>query len=248
MKIYELITKKVLRATKNFWLIQDNDKILVWFSWWKDSYTLLKVLNDIKKYKSFNFDVIWVYVRPWNKLIKDHSVKIEKIFNSIWVDYIIKDLNIPAWSRLQQWLDELKTCQWCTYSRRMTLFKLAEQIWWTKIALWHHMDDMVDTLMLNVIKNSYLKLMPVKNVMKTWNLTIIRPLAYVREYEVINYITQDWFKPFVNTCPLSDKSKRIWMRNIVDDIELKEPKFVENLFHSYVKVLWWVDDGDSFNS
>ena len=103
------------------------------------------------------------------------------------------------------------------------------------------MDDMVDTIFLNVVKWKNLNTMPVYNMMTKWDLAIIRPMLYIRENDIIDYCKINWITPLSSDCPLDWESFRTDIRDAIDDLEVKFPGFVENFFEAYKKKLPIVD-------
>jgi tRNA(Ile)-lysidine synthase TilS/MesJ len=155
---------------------------------------------------------------------------------------IVKRMKIPEWSKLRKWVDEWLTCQWCTYSRRMTFFKMAEDLWITKIAYWHHKDDIVDTIMMNIVNGSTMNPMPAFNMMKRWNMAIIRPMVFLREHDIIEYWKRNDLVPINACCPLDWVSFRTTVRDTIAILEERHPWFVNKFFDAYRKKLSLKDD------
>lgn len=244
MSITNKLLLETLRWIKEFNLIENWDKVMVWISWWKDSLTLLDLLVKIRRYFDIKFDIIAMYIVPKIPEIKILSEELIKIFEWYWdeITYIIKEMNIPKESKLLKWIEEMKSCQWCTYTRRITLMKVAEKLWATKITFGHHMDDIVDTIFLNIVVWKNMKPMPVLNIMQKWDIAIIRPMVYVREKDIITYCKINWINPLSAWCPLDWESFRTDIRDAIDWLESKFPWFVENFFESYTKLLPIIDD------
>lgn len=236
--IEKIIQKKVIAAIDDFKMIENWDKILVAVSWGKDSLTLLHMLLWLKKhYQRRKFDLTAVYVIPQIPGYKHFHNELEKEFKKLNIDYIIHNMKIPKNSKINKWLQKSKPCQWCSYSRRISLFKIAEKINANKIAYWHHMDDAIDTLFLNIHIWNNLSIMKAVNKLEKWNLTIIRPLIYVRENEIIRYFSKKKFKVFACWCPVIKNSERMKIRKVVDEIENSLPWFVEKMFLAYKRKL-----------
>ncbi len=227
-KLHNKIRKNMLSAISKFWMIEKWDKILLWISWWKDSMLLAKMLCELRDYSHLKFDIKWVYI---NRNFINTSIDFEKLlpfFKEIWLEVEIFNMKIPKWSKLSEWLNI--SCQRCSYARRITLFKLCEKWWYNKIALWHHMDDAVVTLFMNLINNRNWSLMPPINRMKKWDLVIIRPLSFIRELDIIHLVEKENI-PFLSwTCPIWDKSRRKDIWNLINLIEKQEKRSIENIY------------------
>lgn len=230
---------------KEYNMIEKWDKVIVAISWWKDSLALLDLLVKIRKY-FFNseFEIFAVHVVAEVPDINDITDTITEHFKRYeWeITPIVKRMKIPDWSKLRKWVDEWLTCQWCTYSRRMTFFKMAEDLWITKIAYWHHKDDIVDTIMMNITNGSTMNPMPAFNMMKRWNMAIIRPMVFIRENDIIKYWKRNNLVPINSCCPLDWISYRTKVRETIDILEERHPGFVNKFFDAYRKKLSLKDD------
>jgi len=223
-----------MKAIKTFNMIEDGDKILLWISWWKDSMLLAKMMSELRDFSHLNFKIKWVYI--YKKFLTRCEVDFTKqqdFFKEISLDMEYIELNLPKWSKLKEWI--WLSCQWCSYARRITLFKLCEKRWYNKIALWHHLDDGITTLFMNMINNRNWALMPPVNKMKHGDLKIIRPLSFVRENDIINLV-QKLSIPFSPcTCPIWEKGRRKEIGNLMKIIESYEKDSIENIYFAAVK-------------
>ena len=232
-KLHKKIRKAILKAISTFDMIKNNDKILIWLSGWKDSMLLAKMLCELRDYSHLNFEIKWVYIHREFVNTTINFNQFLPFFKKIWLEVEIFNMKVPESSKLKEWMDF--SCQRCSYARRITLFKLCEQRWYNKIALWHHMDDAVVTLFMNLINNRSWSLMPPINRMKKWDLVIIRPLSFVREIDIIHLVKKENI-PFLSwTCPIGNKSRRKDIWKLVKFIEEKEKKSIENIYFWAVK-------------
>jgi len=234
-----------LNWIQKFNMIEKWDKVIVWISWGKDSLTLLDILVKLRKYFFNNeFEIIAVHVVPEVPDIKDISEELTEYFKKYeWeITPIIQRMKIPKGSKLRKWIDDGLTCQWCTYSRRMTFFKMAEKLWANKVAYGHHMDDFVDTVMLNIVNGSTMNPMPAFNMMSRWNLAIIRPMIYVREHDIIKYCKTSFITPIEGCCPLDWESFRTTVRDTIEILEKRHPWYVKKFFDAYEKKMSMTDN------
>ena len=232
-KLHQKIRKSILKAISTFWMIENWDKILLWISWWKDSMLLAKMLCELRDYSHLNFEIKWVHI---HREFVNETIDFKQFlpfFEKIWLEVEIFPMKVPDGSRLSEWMD--MSCQRCSYARRITLFKLCEQRWYNKIALWHHLDDAVTTLFMNLINNRNWSLMPPINRMKKWDLTIIRLMSFVREIDIIHLVKKEEIPFLTWACPIWDKSRRKDIWNLTKLIEEKEEKSIENIYFGAVK-------------
>lgn len=226
-------------------MIEKWDRVIVAISWWKDSLALLDLLVKIRKYFFNNeFEIFAVHVVAEVPDVNDITDPISEHFKRYeWeITPIVKRMKIPENSKVRKWVDEWLTCQWCTYSRRMTFFKMAEELNINKIAYWHHKDDIVDTIMMNIFNGSTMNPMPAFNMMKRGNMAIIRPMVFVREHDIIKYWKINDLVPINSCCPLDWESFRTDVRETIDILEKRHPRFVDKFFDAYRKKLSLKDD------
>ncbi len=186
------LEKKMLRKMRNaifdFDMIQDWETILVWISWWKDSMLLWYMLSELRKSMKNKFEIRAVYI--FKEFLIDCDINFEekrKFFEeelNITLEKV--NINLPTDSKLNDWV--WQSCQWCAYARRIAMMKLCKKYNATKICLGHHMDDIVVTSFMNMIEWRKLKIMPTINKMSSGNITFIRPMAYLREYDILKLI------------------------------------------------------------
>ena len=234
IKLHKTIRSKIMKAIKTFDMIEDGDKILLWISWWKDSILLAKMMCELRDFSHLNFEVKWVYIHK--KFLMQCDVDFTKqkdFFKEIWLDMEYIELNLPEGSKLEEgiWI----SCQRCSYARRITFFKLCEKWWYNKIALWHHLDDWITTLFMNMINNRNWTLMPPINKMKKGDLKIIRPLSFVRENDIKNLVEKYNIPVSSCTCPIWEKSRRKQIWNLMKIIETNEKDSIENMYYAAVK-------------
>ena len=190
------VAKKTTRAIKDFNLIEDGDRIMVGLSGGKDSWALLQILDELRQRAPIDFSLVAVNVDSGYKDYK-HDV-IAKTCEARGWEYRIEHTSIG--DVMDDILDANATpCSLCARLRRGVLYRIATEVGATKIALGHHLDDFIETLLLNLFFAGALKAMPARLVSDNGEHTVIRPLVYVEESEARLY-TKERELPIIGCC------------------------------------------------
>jgi len=178
------VAKKTTRAIKDFNLIEDGDRIMVGLSGGKDSWALLQILDELRMRAPIDFSLIAVNVDSGYKEFK-HDVIAKTCEERGW-EYRIEHTAIG--DVMDDLLEANATpCSLCARLRRGVLYRIATEVGATKIALGHHLDDFIETLLLNLFFAGALKAMPARLVSDNGEHVVIRPLVYVEEAEARQY-------------------------------------------------------------
>ena len=217
-KYRKQIWGKFLRALKDFELINDGDKIAVCISGGKDSMLLAKCIEELKKHSKTNFEYELIIMNPGYN--KENLNKIKENCNILNINPIIFDSDIFDITEKV----EGNPCYLCARMRRGFLYSKAKELGCNKIALGHHFNDVIETIMLNMIYTGQFSSMPPKLYSDNFeNIELIRPLYYVKEENII-----DWAKynnlSFINcACKLTKEkeknSKRYLIKNLIHDLK-----------------------------
>src|SRR3954467_15807412 len=190
------IGKKVTRAITDFNLVEDGDRIMVGLSGGKDSWALLQILDVLRQRAPIRFSLIAVNVDSGYKDYK-HDVIARTCEARGW-EYRIEHTAIGE--IIEDVLDDDKTpCSLCARLRRGVLYRIADEVGATKIALGHHADDFIETLLLNLFFAGALKAMPAKLVSDNGAHVVIRPLVYIGEDEARMYAKESEL-PIIGCC------------------------------------------------
>ena len=190
------IAKKTTKAITDFSMIDPGDRIMVGLSGGKDSWALLQILDVLRQRAPFPFSLIAVNVDSGYKEFK-HDL-IAKTCEARGWEYRIEHTSIGI--TIEDILDADQTpCSLCARLRRGVLYRMATQVGATKIALGHHTDDFIETLLLNLFFAGSLKAMPAKLVSDDGEHVVIRPLVYVGEDEARLY-TKERELPIIGCC------------------------------------------------
>jgi tRNA 2-thiocytidine biosynthesis protein TtcA len=190
------IAKKTTKAITDFAMIEPGDRIMVGLSGGKDSWALLQILDVLRQRAPFPFSLVAVNVDSGYKEFK-HDL-IAKTCEARGWEYRIEHTSIGI--TIEDILDADQTpCSLCARLRRGVLYRMATQVGATKIALGHHMDDFIETLLLNLFFAGSLKAMPAKLVSDNGEHVVIRPLVYVGEDEARVY-AKECELPIIGCC------------------------------------------------
>lgn len=248
------IWAKFVKGVKDFNMIEENDKIAVCISGGKDSFILAKCMQEIQRHGKVNFDLEFIVMDPGyksenRKLIEDNA----------------KRLNIPITifeSNIFSIVDKVEEspCYLCARMRRGCLYNKAKELGCNKIALGHHFDDVMETILLSVIYGGEFKtMMPKLHSTNFKGLELIRPLYYVREKDIISF-TKFHNLRFLNcACTFTEKnneenvnSKRLLIKNLIKDLKDDNAYIENNIFKSAFNVnlntiIGYHKDGMSYN-
>ena len=183
-KINRKIKKTVWNAINEFNMIEDGDKLMVCMSGGKDSYTMLDILMQIQKASVFNFEIIAVNLDQKQPGFPEEVLP--KYLTEVGVNFEVVERD--TYSIVKEKVPEGKTtCSLCSRLRRGTLYEAAERLGCNKICLGHHRDDILETFMLNLFFAGKIETMPAKYITNDERFVVLRPLAYVKEAQIIEY-------------------------------------------------------------
>ncbi|NLY64296.1 MAG: tRNA 2-thiocytidine(32) synthetase TtcA [Alcaligenaceae bacterium] len=228
------LSKRIMReagtAIVDYNMIEDGDKVMVCLSGGKDSYSMLDVLMTLQKRAPIKFDIVAVNLDQKQPGFPEHILP--EYLTKIGVPFHIE--NQDTYSIVKRVIPEGKTtCSLCSRLRRGILYRVAEELGATKIALGHHRDDILATFFLNLFYAAKLKTMPPKLVSDNGKHTVIRPLAYIAEKDLIAYSELKQF-PIIpcNLCGSQENLKRQEINKMIRAWEKESPKKVWNIFKS----------------
>ena len=229
-KLHKRLCRLVGQAIGDFKMIEDGDKVMVCLSGGKDSYSLLDILLTLRERAPIHFDIVAVNLDQKQPnfpadVLPDYLRKLGVAFHIETQDtYSIVKRVIP---------EGKTTCSLCSRLRRGILYRVADELGATKIALGHHRDDIMETFFLNMFFGSKLKSMPPKLQSDDGKHIVIRPLAYVQEVDTERYAALKQF-PIIpcDLCGSQENLQRKQIKNMLRDWEKKFPGRVDNIFSS----------------
>ncbi len=219
---------RFLKGVKEFNLVNDNDKIAVCISGGKDSFLLAKCMQELQKHSKLKFDLEFIVMNPG--YTKENLDKIKENLNKLNINATIYDSNI-----FKQIENSSNICYLCARKRRGSLYEKAKSLGCNKIALGHHFDDVIETILLNVIyAGEYKTMMPKLKSTNFDNMELIRPLYYVKEEDIIS-----WAKycdlHFLNcACTVTEKQigKRLEIKNLIKTLKKDNKNIDINILRS----------------
>ena len=227
-KLSKRLHRLVGQAAIDFNMIEEGDKVMVCVSGGKDSYALLDILLNLQKRAPINFSLVAVNLDQKQPGFPEHVLP--AYLGRLGVPFHIE--NQDTYSIVKRVIPEGKTtCGLCSRLRRGVLYRVAGELGATKIALGHHRDDMLQTLLMNMFFGAKLKGMPAKLVSNDGKNVVIRPLAYVSETDLEKWAQHRQFPIIPCTlCGSQDNLQRVQMKQMLRDWERQFPGRVENMF------------------
>ena len=226
-KLATRLRHQVGRAIADFGMIEDGDKVMVCLSGGKDSYTLLDILLQLQKKAPVSFSLTAVNLDQKQPGFPEHVLP--DYLRSRGVDFQI--LEQDTYSVVTRVVPEGKTmCSLCSRLRRGALYTHAERQGFTKIALGHHRDDLVATFFLNLFFHAKLSGMPPKLLSDDGKHVVIRPLAYVREDDIVAYADAKRF-PIIpcNLCGTQENLQRRQVKRMLEQWERESPGRIDQI-------------------
>ena len=233
-KLSKRLYRQVGQAVTDFNMIEAGDKVMVCVSGGKDSYALLDVLMGLRQRAPIAFDLVAVNLDQKQPGFPDHVLP--AYLAGVGVPFHIE--NQDTYAIVKRLVPEGQTmCSLCSRLRRGILYRVATELGATKIALGHHRDDMVVTLLMNMFFGGRLKGMPPKLVSDDGRHVVIRPLAYVGEADLERWAVQRAYPIIPCTlCGNQEGLQRAETRALIREWERKFPGRIDNLFNAMGRV------------
>ena len=234
-KLTKRLARETTRALSDYNMIEAGDRVMVCLSGGKDSYALLDILISLRKRAPFPFDIVAVNLDQKQPGFPPDVLP--TYLTSLGVPFHIETQD--TYSIVTRVIPEGKTmCSLCSRLRRGILYRVADELGATKIALGHHRDDILATFFLNLFYGGKTKAMPPKLVSDDGRHTVIRPLAYVPESDLIAYAKLKQF-PIIpcNLCGSQENLKRQEVSRMIRDWDRQHPGRSWNVFSALSSVV-----------
>lgn len=232
------VEKKLLhyigKAISDFNMIQTGDRIMVCLSGGKDSFTLLTLLNQLKNRTNGKFSIFAFTLDQSQPGWDDSALRQWLAEKDIPHEILTRD----TYSIVKDKIPEGKTyCSLCSRLRRGIIYRYAEEHGFTKIALGHHRDDLIQTLLMSICYGGHIRAMPAKLLSDTKKHILIRPMAYCQEKDIIEYATAQQF-PIIpcNLCGSQENLARQRIKRLIQQLAEENPKVPSNMLHALQSV------------
>lgn len=230
MKKNPKLSSLIDKACFDYSLIENGDKILIGASGGKDSTALIEYFSQRSKRPDCNFEYKALFIK--SDFAPEFPKGIINLFNDWNVPF--ETINVNITERVKN--GQKMSCYWCSTQRRTELLNYAIKNGYNKIALGHHMDDMLETLLMNMLNKGELSTMPPKLKYDNFPVTIIRPLCYISENRLIEHAEQNGSSGFTCTCNYQDNSTRKEARKLLEQLTEGNLSKKEKLFASLKNV------------
>ena len=227
MKLQRLLSL-TRQAVDDYALIDSGDKIAVGISGGKDSLTLLYALHGLKRFYPNEFELSAITVDLGFENFDLSPVR--SLCSELSVPFTVVPTDIGK--ILFETRKESNPCALCAKMRKGALNETAKQMGCNKIAYAHHRDDLIETMLLSLIYEGRFYAFAPKTFLDRTELTVIRPMIYVSEADVIGFKNRFSLPVCKNPCPVDGKTKREYVKQLTKQLNLQAPGVKERLFHA----------------
>ncbi len=234
-KLEKRLCRQMGQAIIDYNMVEEGDKVMVCMSGGKDSYAMLDILLKLKRRAPIHFDLVAVNLDQKQPGFPEHVLP--DYLRALGLPFHIE--NQDTYSIVKRVIPEGKTtCGLCSRLRRGILYRVADELGATKIALGHHRDDMLQTFFLNMFFAGKLKSMPPKLVSDDGRHIVIRPLAYAAEKDLVRWAGLRQFPIIPCTlCGSQENLQRQQVAALLQEWEKKHPGRIESMFSALQNVV-----------
>ena len=228
-KLIDKNNRLIGKAIHKYNLINEGDRIAVGVSGGKDSFILLESLALRLKYSPVKYSIFPVHIKIDEVPYSIDEIYINKICKNMGLDFYIKSLSVD----FNRDLDKNKTmspCFICSWHRRKELFKFCREHNCNKLALGHHFDDAIQTLMMNLIFQGSISSMPADLKLFDGDVSLIRPLLLLPEKNLIEHAIAREYPKEKKMCPYSNETSRNSIKAIINEMEKLNPRAKNSIF------------------
>lgn len=215
------------KAIADFKMIEAGDRVMICLSGGKDSFTLVSLLKILRSRARLKFDIFAFTLDQAQPGFDDSKLKAFLTQEKIPFEVLTRD----TYSIVKEKIPEGNTyCSLCSRLRRGIIYRYAEENGYNKIALGHHRDDMIRTLLMSIMYSGEIKSMPPKLLSDNKKHIVIRPLAYCQEQDIITYAKERKF-PIIpcNLCGSQDNLARVRVKKLITELAAENPKVPSNI-------------------
>ena len=233
VRLQSRLTKRFHKACADYALIADGDHILIGLSGGKDSLALVELLGKRAQIHVPHFKVSAVHVRVKERDYHSDLSYLEEFCARVRAPFIVRDTEIcdeAKSERREEKGKEKHPCFLCSWYRRKALFDVARELGCNKIALGHHKDDLVETMLMNLIFQGSISTIPPLLQMDKMPIQMIRPLCLIEEKEIQRYAELSGYQKQAKVCPLEKVSSRAEMKELLKQLESLNPNVRDSIY------------------
>ncbi len=228
IKLKSRLTKRFHKACADYGLIADGDHILIGLSGGKDSLALVEFLGQRAQIYVPRFQVTAVHIRVKERDYHSDLSYLENFCSRVRVPFIVRDTEIGQQEMVS--IKEKDPCFLCSWYRRKVLFDVSQELGCNKIALGHHKDDLIETLLMNLIFQGSVGTIPPLLQMEKMPIQMIRPLCLIEEKEIARYAELSGYEKQLKLCPLEKVSSRADVKELIKHMEKLNPEVRDSIW------------------
>jgi len=230
-KVFRRIEKRLCKGIADYGLIEDGDRILIGLSGGKDSLALVELLSKRARIFKPRFSIVAVHVVMKNISYQSDLSYLREHAGSCGVPLVVHETEFDASTDTRK-----SPCFLCSWNRRKALFTVAKEYNCNKIALGHHMDDILVTLLMNMTFQGAFSAIPPRLSMNKFDMTIIRPMCLVHEADLVRLAEIRGYRKQVKNCPYESQSHRSEMREVLNKMDQMNPEARYSIWGSMANV------------
>ncbi len=219
------------QAINDFQMIQDGDKIAIGVSGGKDSLALLYSLSGLQKFIPEKIEIVAITVDLGFGNFETEEIR--KLCEKLGIEYHLVKTQIA--DILKAKIKEGSFCSLCAKMRKGALNNFAKELGCNKIAYAHHKDDFVETMILSLFYEGQFFSFPPVKYYEDVDLTVIRPLLYVPEKDIIGFQNKMTLQSIKNPCPFDKNTKREYVKNLLRQLKKDNPEIQQKMFNAILK-------------
>lgn len=236
-KLQARLTKRFHKACADYGLIADGDHILIGLSGGKDSLALVELLGRRAQIYKPQFRVTALHVRVKERNYQSDLSYLESFCAEAKVPMIVRDVTIEGVKGLtNERVKETNPCFLCSWYRRKTLFNVAQELGCNKIAFGHHRDDVLETMLMNLLFQGTFATMPPILPLDKMPLAIIRPLCLIDEADLIRFAQLRDYQKQTQLCPFEHVSSRAQVKGLLAQMKQLNPEASDSMFAALTNI------------
>lgn len=225
------LDRKIKKAIESYRLIENGDRILIGLSGGKDSLALVELLGKRMKIFSPRFTAIAVHIRMKNISYKSDTSYLKEYCEQAGIPFLEYTTEFDPEN------DKRKSpCFLCSWYRRKAMFSIAKEQQCNKIALGHHQDDIIQTLLMNMAFQGSFGTMPPRLSMSKFKMTLIRPLCLIEEKDLLRLSQLSGYIKQEKVCPYEKSSNRTEMKEVLRNLEKISPQVRNHIWNSMTHI------------